>query len=146
MANPINQTLTTGHWASSMTPKATETIPEKTAQPQRGNFAVPKPIARNIPPTMKKEARTKVRLSAPVSGYRTSKNPMNPRNRALSRKRKNPLQVPVVNACTRATKPPIRSIQPKISMVAKVAVTSKAMQAKPSTTNRIPRVRNQPQG
>ena len=65
MANPMNQMPEIGICTSSMTPNTTETTPEKTAQPQRGNFAIPEPIARNSPPTMKNEASTSVRASAP---------------------------------------------------------------------------------
>ncbi len=65
MAKPMNQTLEMGICASSMIPSPSETIPENTDQPQRGNFNIPAPMARNRPPTMKKEARTRVRRGCP---------------------------------------------------------------------------------
>ena len=68
MANPMNQIPEIGICPSSMSPSSTETMPEKTDQPQRGNFAMAEPTVRNSPPTMKKQASTSVRLSAPVSG------------------------------------------------------------------------------
>src|SRR5271157_4387459 len=144
-ASPMNQRPVIGICQSTMTPNATETIPEKTAQPQLGNFAIPEPMARNSPPTMKNEARTTVRVSAPISGYRTSKYPVNPRNSAVSRYRKNPPQVPVVNDWISATPPPIRSNQPTTNTVVKVAVMLNTMQATPRAMNKTPRNRNQPQ-
>ena len=67
-ANPMNQMPEIGICQSTMTPNTTETIPENTAQPQRGNFTIPEPMARNSPPTMKNEPSTRVRLSAPMTG------------------------------------------------------------------------------
>src|SRR5208283_2379152 len=55
MAKPRNQTLETGSEVSSIIPRTNERIPENVAHPQRGNLNIAAPIARNNPPTTKRD-------------------------------------------------------------------------------------------